>query len=549
MFGGGSNNNSGASGGFNFGSTTGSSSLFGSAAASGDKSKTAFSGFGAPAASSAASGTPSIFGSSTATDAAKPATGFSFGTPTNTNASSGGLFSAANSASTSVAGNTAKPSEPQKPSFSFGSASATTGGSSLFGSTTATAAPSIFGAASAAPASTSTTSTAAPAASSSSSGGLFSFGAPAASNDKSDASAPATSAATSAAANPTTGTGLGGFKLSTTPVASSSTTTDTAKPADTAAAKNTDNKDASSAAPAAATEPKIENSTDLANAALRGKTLEEIVHMWTSELSEQTRAFHKQASTVGYWDRALVQQGKRITDLYEATMSVEAEQAALDQSLDHMEEQQNALQNLLDTYEGQVQDIVHKTQTRAADSKSGVGLTADEERNNVYSSAERLNTQLDELTRRLTTLVEDVNGITNASTGENDSQKQSSRAADPFAQIVQILNAHLSSLEWIDSQTEQLQERVKNAQRVHQEVEAQQADIAGNGAGFGAAAESAVQEEAAQARDSGFSIPGGFASEPLPPVTSSFGRPVASGNTNQRSAGWPFGSLFGRRGF
>ncbi|PIA17628.1 hypothetical protein COEREDRAFT_33809, partial [Coemansia reversa NRRL 1564] len=198
--------------------------------------------------------------------------------------------------------------------------------------------------------------------------------------------------------------------------------------------------------------------------------LEEIAQMWATELTTQTRAFHTQANTVKYWDRALVQQGKRITELYEATMGVESEQAALDQSLEHMEGQQSALQNLLNTYEGRVQDIVRKTTARPAG--KGV-MTADQERDHVYSSAERLNQQLDELARRLTTLVEDVNGISNASAPATSKDS----AVDPFAQIVQILNAHLTSLEWIDSQTAQLQERVNNAQRVHQDVVSAQASI------------------------------------------------------------------------
>ncbi|KAJ2654042.1 FG-nucleoporin nsp1, partial [Coemansia sp. RSA 1285] len=197
------------------------------------------------------------------------------------------------------------------------------------------------------------------------------------------------------------------------------------------------------------------------------------------------------ANTVAYWDRALVQQGKRITGLYEATMSVEAEQAALDQSLEHMEGQQRALQTLLDTYEGRIHGIVRKTtnttsaMTRPGGNKGGVAMTADEERDHVYSSAERLNSQLDELARRLTTLVEDVNGISNATgsdSADGDAQ-QKNGAADPFAQIVEILNGHLTSLEWVDSQTAQLQDRVKTAQRVHQDVVAAQAALTGGAYG------------------------------------------------------------------
>lgn len=252
---------------------------------------------------------------------------------------------------------------------------------------------------------------------------------------------------------------------------------------------------------------KLENATDLTNAALRGKTLEEIAQMWTTELAAQTRQFHSQANTVSYWDRALVQQGKRITELYEATMAVEEDQAGLDQSLDHMEGQQKALENLLDAYEGRVQGIVQKTMPRRA--TTGGALTADEEREHVYSSAERLNMQLDELARRLTTLVEDVNGI--SETQATDQGKED-RGADAFGQIVQILNSHLSSLEWVDSQTAQLQERARNAQKIYQEANAAQASLS-DGVGNNTARTP---------------VPGNNG-EMVPPVTSSFGAPFGAG--------------------
>ncbi|KAJ1888010.1 FG-nucleoporin nsp1, partial [Coemansia sp. IMI 209127] len=334
----------------------------------------------------------------------------------------------------------------------------------------------------------------------------------------------ASAASSTAAANPTSGTGFGGFKLSTAPAIGVSSA---------AAAATTSGEQSTSILSKASTvsttekagdeASKKDSSVDLANAALRGKTLEEIAQMWTSELATQTRAFHTQANTVGYWDRALVQQGKRITGLYEATMGVEAEQAALDQSLEHMEGQQTALQNLLDTYEGRIQDIVHKTATRPPGAK-GVAMTADEERDHVYSSAERLNTQLDELARRLTTLVEDVNGISNASssaTADADAQR-----ADPFAQIVEILNAHLTSLEWVDSQTTQLQDRVKTAQRVYQDVASAQSSLTGAYGGVGAADSYGDDVDLAASGESMPTIPGAFVNDPAaPPATSSFGTP------------------------
>ncbi|KAI7826713.1 Nsp1-like C-terminal region-domain-containing protein [Kickxella alabastrina] len=399
----------------------------------------------------------------------KPASAPLFGAPATT--ASGNLFGSSNT----MAATAASKAEPVKasPAVSsttslFGAASTTlpslgTGGGSLFGAKPL--------ASTAAPASASVTASAAPAASSAG----FMFGNTTAAA-KPDAAAPAT---TTAASNPTACTGLGGSKLPSTSVASGSQAVDDKEKADSAAAIDP---------------TKIENSTHLVNTALQNKTVEEIARMWTQELTEQTRKFHTQANTVSYWDRALVQQGKRITELYEATMSVESEQAALDQSLEHMESQQKALEDLLNSYEGRVQDIV-------TSGTKGM-MSADEERDH------RLNMQLDEIARRLTTLVEDVNGISNANT-EAEGQR-----GDPFAQIVQILNAHLTSLEW----TEALQERVKTAQKVYQEVNSAQTSIS---SGAGAA-------EDAGFRDEVLTIPGAFVSEQAPPINSSFGTPMSN---------------------
>ncbi|KAJ2158077.1 FG-nucleoporin nsp1 [Coemansia sp. RSA 552] len=559
MFGSGS-----GGGGFSFGQSS-FSSAGGASKPSGTGGISAFSGFGAPSTTSGAAETskpaPSFGGfggfgtqnaSSTATEASKPA--------------SSGFGGFGGFGASSTAGETSKPSsgfsfttatskpEESKPAVSFGGfggfgaaaskpeASKPATGFGGFGTaastpTTTAASSSGFGGFKAAGGSGfggfgSTPSAATPtpaAATTAATGGFGMFGAKSsASASEAKADAPVTTAA-DAAANPTAGTGFGGFKLSTAPAVSASSVTATPTKTGGKEPERVAPTLTTSAAAAGGGEKPAEKATDLANTALRGKTLEEIAQMWTTELTTQTRAFHTQASTVAYWDRALVQQGKRITELYEATMAVEGEQAALDQSLEHMEGQQASLLSLLDTYEGRVQDIVHKT-TSQAPSKRGVAMSADQERDHVYSSAERLNQQLDELARRLTTLVEDVNSISAGSGGDSDQQQQQQKGtADPFGQIVQILNAHLTSMEWIDSQTAQLQDRLKTAQRVYQDVVGTQSAIAGGSGAdgsYGTGYDNPPAVPQQQSREGMLSIPGAFVNDPPPPVTSSLATPL-----------------------
>ncbi|KAJ2666060.1 FG-nucleoporin nsp1 [Coemansia sp. RSA 1199] len=490
--------NNGKTGGFSFGQSSGTSGGLGLGS----------------------SGGSSLFGAKTtaASSEAPKAGGFSFGAASEAPKTSG--FSLAGASGGSLFG--AKTDAPKAGGFSFGTPTAAPAASTAapaFGGLGATAAATpAFGALSG------LGSTAAPAAAPAKTG--FGFGSAATPSTAAGSSKPlafgTTSSgeaksvsfgATSSAADPTAGTGLGGFKLSTAPTVSAST----AAPTTTAASTTLTSTSATSAGKQSETSQSTtvpaEKAADLANSALRGKTLEEIAQMWTSELATQTRAFHTQARTVGYWDGALVQQGQRITELYEATMGVEAEQAALDQSLEHMEGQQNALRALLDTYEGRVQGIVRRTAPPAG---RNVAMSADEERGHVYASAERLNQQLDELARRLTTLVEDVNEVSSATPASTDTR------ADPFAQIVQILNAHLTSLEWVDAQTAQLHERVKSAQRVYQDV---------------TAAQSLLPESVPE-----LTIPGAFVSD-APPVTMSFGTP-ATARKPARSTATPWGRGF-----
>ena len=45
---------------------------------------------------------------------------------------------------------------------------------------------------------------------------------------------------------------------------------------------------------------------------LRGKTLEEIVNRWTTELETNIREFNKFAAEVAVWDRALIENGNSV---------------------------------------------------------------------------------------------------------------------------------------------------------------------------------------------------------------------------------------------
>lgn len=110
--------------------------------------------------------------------------------------------------------------------------------------------------------------------------------------------------------------------------------------------------------------------------ALKGKTIEEIVNKWSSELETQVREFNKFAAEVAVWDRALMENGnnvrsgfafllnvcvliwRKLAALYSHVVAVEREQTEIDNTLEHIEQQQRDLSATLDAYERSAEEIL-----------------------------------------------------------------------------------------------------------------------------------------------------------------------------------------------
>ncbi|KAI9591776.1 Nsp1-like C-terminal region-domain-containing protein [Syncephalis fuscata] len=415
--------------------------------------KTAAATTAAPA-SSAPSG--NLFGAS-------PATGGLFGAKTNAaapapSALSGGLFgakppaaAAATPAATSAAGGlfggAAAPATPTPPAAGglFGNKTAATGGG-LFGNTPASSAAS--------PAAAATTSAAPP---------KFGFGAPAATTQAN------TSLPTAPTSTPSLFGGFGGASTAattTTATALGSTTTaniaslGTTKPSETSLAASLPSTAApvltaapvvsSTTAATAATTATTTASTSAAAAGesnrLKGRSLENIVSLWASELDQHTREFHRRAQQVSDWDRILIENGNQISKLVNETTRLESAQSEVERQLEYIETQQRDLSHVLDVYEDRV------TTTLSETTNNTERRVADTERARAYDMASSLNHQLDDMSRALTAVIEEVNRV-----GGEGGQ---ATADDPLMQVVQILDAHLTSLEWVDRNASELSVRV-----------------------------------------------------------------------------------------
>jgi len=186
---------------------------------------------------------------------------------------------------------------------------------------------------------------------------------------------------------------------------------------------------------------------------LKGKSIEEIINRWSTELESHVRDFNKFASEVAVWDRSLIENGNNLAALYSHVLAAEREQNDIDQSLDHIEQQEKELTATVEMYEKQMADILGGQGGTLRTLDTG---PADTERDKNYMLATELHNHLDDLSSSLTQLIESVNSM---SVGQGDNSKVVS-ADDPMAQIAQVLSNHLESLQWIDGASRELEEKV-----------------------------------------------------------------------------------------
>ncbi|KAG8885874.1 FG-nucleoporin nsp1 [Tulasnella sp. 331] len=230
---------------------------------------------------------------------------------------------------------------------------------------------------------------------------------------------------------------------------------------------------ATTAAPATSTD-KPPQAPLIPPSVLKGKTMEDIVNQWNTDLEAQAKEFQRLAGEVEVWDRVLNDNAKQISNVYAMVLQAETTQANVESSLDQIESQQK---QVADSVEGFAKLM------ESPSVQEGLGLdigAADSEREKTYALATSLNTQMDELARSLTAMIDEVNSVTapshstgmrpadNTNTlGPSNSQKRDMLEddSDPMLQIQGILNAHLESLTWINGTVKELEGKVVDLEK------------------------------------------------------------------------------------
>lgn len=169
--------------------------------------------------------------------------------------------------------------------------------------------------------------------------------------------------------------------------------------------------------------------------------LEEHINKWTLELEEQEKVFTDQATQINAWDKILISNNQKILELNDAVQKVKSDQQTLEQELEFIATQHKELEESIAPLQKEFMKIPQ----------------VDMERSQTYLMVENLDTQLKQMSEDLKEIIDNLN---EANKGQD--------STDPIIQIGKILNAHMSSLQWIESSSNNIGNKLDEITKMHE---------------------------------------------------------------------------------
>lgn len=130
----------------------------------------------------------------------------------------------------------------------------------------------------------------------------------------------------------------------------------------------------------------------------------------------------------------------QIIELSNAVEKVKSDQKQLENELKFIEAQHTELEECIAPLQKELEKVPH----------------GDEDKAHTYQLAENLDTQLRQMSEDLKEVIEHLNEV-------NKLQNPN----DPIVQIGRILNAHMNSLQWIESSTTQINSKLDDINRMY----------------------------------------------------------------------------------
>jgi len=179
--------------------------------------------------------------------------------------------------------------------------------------------------------------------------------------------------------------------------------------------------------------------------------------MWYSQLNQQVQKFTQQASELAEWEMQLFTNGHKLFNLYENAQKVEESQSELDEGLDRIGTQQNEIHTMLTELEKKVEALF------SSPDYNGRLRPAEEQREQAYHHAENINAQLNTMDDTLSSLVNTLNS------------QRGAEEQDELAEITDVLNLHLESLQQINMKSNLLETRISETEQLLNQQKREQA--------------------------------------------------------------------------
>lgn len=181
---------------------------------------------------------------------------------------------------------------------------------------------------------------------------------------------------------------------------------------------------------------------------ITGKTVEEVIREWNSELQERTGKFRKQAIAIDEWDKRILQNRDVLLRLEIEVAKVVDTQDKLERQLELIETHQQEVDKALQSIEEEAERIY----------KDERGLLLEDEaastRDAMYDQAEFIEREMEQMSEQIKSIIQILNSNQGGDLTAVD-------GLNPLDVVVRILNNQLSSLMWIDEKAGEFSSRIQ----------------------------------------------------------------------------------------
>ncbi|XP_050535782.1 nuclear pore glycoprotein p62 [Daktulosphaira vitifoliae] len=171
--------------------------------------------------------------------------------------------------------------------------------------------------------------------------------------------------------------------------------------------------------------------------------LVDLINNWTVSLENQEKQFLNQANEITVWDNMLTNQSAKLVKLYDILERKEKEQVDIENELDFLLSQQKELEDCLIPLEQELQS-------------AEVLSSMNNEREPIYKAAQEIDNQVKQMSGDIKEIVNNLN--------KANSKKDSD---DDLDTICRILNCHMTALQYIEHNAENLSSMVAEVNEEH----------------------------------------------------------------------------------